>query len=117
MLKALASTLRKTQVLGAQRSLTSVAAGLNLPAKFGHFIGGEFVEPVAGEYFDNVSPIDGKTFIQAARGTTSDVDAAVAVANAAYTSTWSKASVTERSNVLLKIAGLALALIPTLALA
>ena len=45
------------------------------------------------------------------------MDAAVAVANAAYTSTWSKASVTERSNVLLKIAGLALALIPTLALA
>ena len=107
MLNALASTLRKTRApAGAQRSLASVAAGLNLglPSKFGHFIGGEFVEPVAGEYFENVSPIDGKPFIQAARGTRADVEAAVAAANAAYKSTWSKASVTERSNVLLKIA-------------
>jgi aldehyde dehydrogenase len=90
----------------SQRSLASVAAGLDLglPAKYGHFINGKFVEPANGQYFDNVSPIDGQTFIQAARGTKADVDAAVAAANEAYWSHWSKVSVTERSNMLLKIA-------------
>ena len=70
----------------------------------GHFIDGDFVEPNEGKYFDNVSPIDGETFIQAARGNKADVDKAVASAHAAFTSTWSKTSVTERSNMLLKIA-------------
>ena len=115
-----------------RRSMASVAdgLGLELPDKFDHFIGGEFVAPADGEYFDNVSPIDGQNFIKAARGSKADIDKAVDVryawsaarsarrralileaslrcaqaANAAYTSTWSKASVTERSNVLLKIA-------------
>ena len=51
-----------------------------------------------------MSPIDGKPFIQAARGTKADIDAAVDAATAAYWSTWSKVSVTERSNMLLRIA-------------
>jgi aldehyde dehydrogenase len=86
--------------------LASVAdgLGLGLPPKFGHFIGGEFVEPIEGKYFDNISPVDGKAFIQAARGTKADVDAAVEAATNAYWSHWSKASVTERSNLLLKVA-------------
>ena len=91
------------RALGSVR-FASVSAGLNLPAKYGHFIGGKFVEPVGGEYFDNVSPIDGNVFIQAARGAKADVDNAVTAATDAYWSTWSKASVTERSNMLLKIA-------------
>lgn len=65
----------------------SIANGLNLglPDKYGHFIGGEFVAPIDGEYFDNISPIDGEKFIQAARGSKADVDKAVAVANEAFT--------------------------------
>jgi aldehyde dehydrogenase len=80
------------------------ASDLNLPEKYGHFINGEFVEPASGEYFDNVSPVDGQTFIKAARGNAADIDRAVDAANAAYKATWSKTSVTERSNILLKIA-------------
>jgi len=89
----------------AKRCL-SVATGLDLglPAKYGHFINGKFVDPAGGQFFDNVSPIDGKPFIQAARGTKADVDAAVSAANAAFESNWSKVSVTARSNMLLKIA-------------
>ena len=60
--------------------------------------------PADGQYFDNPSPIDGKNFIQAARGSKADIDKAVDAANAAYASHWSKVSVTERSNMLLKIA-------------
>ena len=95
---ALSARLAKSTVLARSRCL-SVAAGLDLglPAKFGHFINGEFVEPAEGQYFDNISPIDGKPYIQAARGTKPDIDAAVAAANAAYRSSWSKASVTVRA--------------------
>lgn len=88
----------------ATPSVADVVPTLDLPEKYGHFINGEFVEPLEGEYFDNVSPIDGKAFIKAARGTKSDIDRAVESAHEAYESTWSKASVTERSNVILKIA-------------
>lgn len=102
------SALRHTARLPAlsQRSFASVADGLDLglPSKYGLFIGGEFVEPAGGEYFDNISPIDGSVFIQAARGTKTDIDAAVASANEAYRSSWSKVSVAERSSILLKIA-------------
>ena len=89
----------------AVRAFASVAAAnLGLPSKYGHFINGKFVEPREGKYFDNISPIDGKPFIKAARGTKADVDAAVDAANSAYKTSWSKASVTVRSNILLKIA-------------
>lgn len=80
-----------------------VANGLGLPSKYGHFINGQFVEPSEGKYFENPSPIDGRNFIKAARGTAKDVDAAVDAATAAL-SHWRKVSVTERSNMLLKIA-------------
>ena len=91
-------------VHAATRSMASVADGLGLPDKFDHFIGGEFVAPESGEYFDNVSPIDGQNFIKAARGSKADVDKAVDAAQAAFDNTWSKTSVTERSNILLKVA-------------
>lgn len=89
-----------------QRSFASIADGLGLPDKFGLFINGEFVEPAEGKYFDNLSPINGQVFIKAARGTKADVDAAVNAANSAYWSHWSKVSVTERSNMLLKVANI-----------
>jgi len=90
----------------SRRGMASVDAGLDLglPGKFGHFIGSEFVEPRDGQYFDNLSPLDGLPFIQAAQGTKADVDRAVEAAKKAFASTWSKASVTARSNMLLKMA-------------
>jgi len=90
----------------SRRSFASITDGLGLPGKFGHFINGEFVEPAEGRYFDNLSPINGQVFIQAAQGTKADIDRAVKAANAAYWSHWSKVSVTERSNMLLKIANI-----------
>lgn len=71
--------------------------------KYGNFIGGKFVEPVKGNYFDNVSPIDGKVFTKAARSTQEDINLALDAAHKAFP-TWSKTSATERSNMLLKIA-------------
>jgi aldehyde dehydrogenase len=91
--------------LSTSPAWTSGFADLGLPHKYGHFIGGEFVEPTSGKYFDNVSPIDGQTVLcQAARGDASDIGAAVDAATTTFNESWSKASVSERSNILLKIA-------------
>jgi aldehyde dehydrogenase len=81
----------------------SVAKRPSFKDKYDNFIGGKFVPPVKGEYFDNISPIDGKVFTQAARSTKEDIDAAVDAATEAF-KTWSKTSATYRSNLLLKIA-------------
>lgn len=71
--------------------------------QYEHFIGGEWVKPSGGEYFDNISPIDGKPFTKAARGNKKDIDLALDAAHAAF-KTWSVTPAAERSNVLLKIA-------------
>lgn len=71
--------------------------------KYDNFINGEWVAPIDGEYFDNSSPIDGKIFCQIARSKEADVEAALDAANAAKDA-WGKTSVTERSNMLLKLA-------------
>lgn len=68
-----------------------------------NFIGGKFVPPVKGEYFDNMSPIDGKVFSKAAKSTKEDVELALDAAHKAFPS-WSTTSPTERSNILLKVA-------------
>ncbi|WP_201581758.1 acetaldehyde dehydrogenase ExaC [Psychrobacter glacincola] len=71
--------------------------------KYDNFINGEWVAPINGEYFDNSSPIDGKTFCQIARSKAADVEAALDAAHAAKDA-WGKTSVTDRSNMLLKLA-------------
>lgn len=72
-------------------------------AKYDNYIGGKFVAPIGGAYFDNVSPIDGKVFTKAARSDERDIEKALDAAHAAAPA-WGKTSVTERSNILLKIA-------------
>ncbi|HEY1166786.1 MAG TPA: aldehyde dehydrogenase family protein [Chitinophaga sp.] len=81
----------------------NVASRPQFKERYDHFIGGRWVAPESGEYFDNISPIDGMAFTQAARGNAKDIDKAIDAAHKAF-ATWSKTSVTERSNMLLKIA-------------
>ena len=75
----------------------------NYRARYGHYIGGEFVDPVKGQYFENVSPVNGKPFTEVGRGTSEDIDRAVEVAWQAFAS-WGKTSPAERSVVLNRIA-------------
>ena len=103
MRRSLCHSVHRT-VVRSMSSVANVVGGLGLPDRFGHYIGGEFVEPAGGEYFDNISPIDGTQYIQAARGCKEDIDKAVAAAHESYRNTWSKVSVAERSAILLKIA-------------
>ena len=56
---------------------STIAARPTFKEKYDHYINGEWSAPDSGEYFDNVSPIDGKVFTQAARGNAKDIDKAI----------------------------------------
>ncbi|KEQ28616.1 aldehyde dehydrogenase [Pedobacter antarcticus 4BY] len=72
-------------------------------AHYDNFIGGKFVPPVKGVYFDNISPVDGQVFTKAARSSKEDVELALDAAQEAF-KTWGKSSAAYRSNILLKVA-------------
>ncbi|WP_282175128.1 aldehyde dehydrogenase family protein [Vibrio diabolicus] len=78
-------------------------AVVNFKAKYENFIGGEWIEPAEGRYFTNTSPVNNTTICEVPASTQSDIDLAVASAHLARAS-WAATSVTERSNLLLKIA-------------
>ncbi|WP_066296237.1 acetaldehyde dehydrogenase ExaC [Arthrobacter luteolus] len=71
--------------------------------RYENWIGGEWVAPVKGGYFENVSPVTGKIFCEVARGTSEDIDLALDAAHKAAPS-WGKTSVAERANILNRIA-------------
>ncbi|MEI8171707.1 MAG: aldehyde dehydrogenase family protein, partial [Rhodoferax sp.] len=78
-------------------------AKIAFKAKYDNFIGGKFVAPIKGEYFDVITPITGKPYTKAARSSAEDIDLALDAAHAAADA-WGKTSPTERANLLLKIA-------------
>ena len=80
-----------------------IEAATPFKAKYGNFIGGNFVAPVKGQYFDNISPVNGKVLCQIARSTAEDIENALDSAHAAKEA-WGKTSTTERANILNKIA-------------
>lgn len=71
--------------------------------QYDNFIGGQWIAPVKGQYFENISPVDGKAFTLIARSTAEDIEIALDAAWAAAPG-WNNSSATERSNLLLKIA-------------
>jgi hypothetical protein len=52
-------------------------------AKYDNFIGGKFVAPVKGQYFDVITPVTGKVYTQAARSSAEDIELALDAAHAA----------------------------------
>lgn len=76
---------------------------VNFKERYDNYIGGKWTPPVKGQYFDNVTPVTGKVFTQAARSTEEDIELALDAAHEAKEA-WGKTSATERSNILLKIA-------------
>jgi aldehyde dehydrogenase len=72
-------------------------------AQYENFIGGEWVAPVDGEYFDDTSPIDGGLIARVPKSNSKDIDLAVEAAGKAADA-WGKTSATERSNIMFKIA-------------
>jgi aldehyde dehydrogenase len=71
--------------------------------QYENYIGGKWVAPTKGQYFENSSPVDGKNFTRIPRSTAEDIELAIDAAWKAA-ATWNNTSATERSNLLLKIA-------------
>lgn len=76
---------------------------VNFKPRYQNFIGGQWVEPMSGQYMDNISPVDGKVFCEVPKSNEQDINFALDAAHKAKAA-WGKTSVTERSNALLKIA-------------
>jgi aminomuconate-semialdehyde/2-hydroxymuconate-6-semialdehyde dehydrogenase len=70
-----------------------------------NFIDGQFVEPIGGEYLDNIEPATGKPYSQVADSDARDVELAVAAAEKAFPD-WSRTPAADRSLLLLRIADL-----------
>ncbi len=81
--------------------------GLDIPfpykPKYDNYIGGKWVPPVNGEYFENLSPITGKPFCQVPRSSAEDIELALDAAHAVRRQ-WARTPAAERSNILLRIA-------------
>ncbi len=76
---------------------------VNFKQRYQNYIGGQWVEPQQGRYFDNISPTTGKVICEIPRSCALDIDLALDAAHKAKDA-WGATSVTERSNTLLKIA-------------
>ncbi|EKO3395837.1 aldehyde dehydrogenase [Vibrio fluvialis] len=75
----------------------------NFKSHYDNYIGGQWVKPVNGEYFDNISPVNGQVYCQVARSGAEDINLALDAAHEVRAQ-WGKTSVAERANILLKIA-------------
>ena len=71
--------------------------------RYGNYIGGKWVEPASGQYFENVTPITGKTFCEIPRSNAQDIDRALDAAHAAREA-WGHTSPTHRAGIMNQIA-------------
>jgi aldehyde dehydrogenase len=86
-----------------QAAIDRVGKTLPLKARYENFIGGKWVAPVEEQYFENPSPITGKTLTRVARSTAADIELALDAAHKAKDA-WGRTSPAERAIVLNKIA-------------
>src|SRR6516162_1421035 len=78
-------------------------ASMSYLSRYDHWIGGEFVAPAVGRYFENATPVTGQVICEVARGTAEDVERALDAAHGAAPA-WGRTSAADRAAVLLKIA-------------
>ncbi|YBV94966.1 aldehyde dehydrogenase family protein (plasmid) [Phyllobacteriaceae bacterium JZ32] len=71
--------------------------------RYDNFIGGEWVAPKAGRYFENISPVTGRPLGEVARSDAADIEAALDAAHAAKDA-WGRTSAAERALILNRIA-------------
>ncbi len=77
---------------------------ISIEKRYGLFIGGEFVAPEKGRYFDSVNPATEEKLARVAEADAADVDRAVKSARAAYSGTWSRLRPRERGKYIYRIA-------------
>lgn len=76
---------------------------IKLKDQYDLFIGGKFVKPSSGKYFDTINPATEEKLASVADASTSDVDKAVKSARNAYEKYWKKMPATERAKYIFRI--------------
>ncbi|MCS6986249.1 MAG: aldehyde dehydrogenase [Sphingomonadaceae bacterium] len=86
-----------------KQTLEEIRGQVAIRPRYDNFIGGRWVPPVQGRYFDNISPINGEVVCQVARSTAEDIELALDAAHRAKDA-WGRTSLAERSRILMRIA-------------
>jgi aldehyde dehydrogenase len=86
-----------------QEAVANLTGKNLIKSKLDNFIGGKWVAPVRGQYFDKVSPVSGQVLCKVARSTAEDIELALDAAHAAKDA-WGRTPAADRARVLLKIA-------------
>jgi len=89
---------------------------ISFKSRYENYIGGKWVAPAKGMYFENPSPVNGKTFCEVARSTAEDIERALDAAHSAAPA-WGRTSPAERADILNKLADRIAANLEVLALA
>jgi aldehyde dehydrogenase len=84
-------------------ALQRVGSKITIRNRYDNFIGGSWVPPVKGQYFENRTPISGEVVCEIARSSAEDIEKALDAAHGAADA-WGKTAPAERATVLLKIA-------------
>ncbi|MEO0393593.1 MAG: aldehyde dehydrogenase family protein [Pseudomonadota bacterium] len=84
-------------------ALKQIQSKISVRQRYDNFIGGDWKAPVKGQYFENITPVTGKVMNECARSTAEDIELALDAAHKAAPA-WGRTSITERSNILMKIA-------------
>ncbi len=85
------------------QTLTDLNAKFALRTRYDNFIGGKWVAPVRGQYFDNPTPVSGAKLCEIARSTAEDIELALDAAHAAAPA-WGRTSTAARAAILNKVA-------------
>ena len=86
-----------------EKTLAELGQQVRIRPRYENYIGGQWVAPVDGQYFSNLTPISGKPLCEVARSTAADIELALDAAHKAKDA-WGKTSAAARAAVLLKIA-------------
>ena len=86
-----------------QQAIEQISSKVLVRDRYDNFIGGKWVAPVEGRYFDNASPVTGQKLCQIARSSAADVELALDAAHKAKDA-WGNTSVQERSLIMNRIA-------------
>ena len=86
-----------------QQALSELSSKIRIRPRYDNFIGGQWVAPVKGQYFKNLTPVTGKLLCEVARSTAEDIELALDAAHKAKDA-WGKTAPAARAHILNKIA-------------
>ena len=86
-----------------QQALSELSTKIRIRPRYDNFIGGQWVAPVKGQYFKNLTPVTGKPLCEVARSTAEDIELALDAAHKAKDA-WGKTAPAARAHILNKIA-------------